>query len=79
MTRLLEKALRRSNAVDREALCIVAGQKVRPARVRRVLARQSESGPLIPRPLRYRSGHYESTCTSSTMRATCSTALPSPP
>lgn len=30
MTRLLEKALRRSNAVDREALCIVAGQKVRP-------------------------------------------------
>lgn len=29
MTRLLEKALRRSNAIDREALCIVAGQKVR--------------------------------------------------
>lgn len=29
MARLLEKALRRSNAVDREALCIVAGQKVR--------------------------------------------------
>lgn len=29
MTRLLDKALRRSNAVDREALCIVAGQKVR--------------------------------------------------
>lgn len=28
MTRLLEKALRKSNAVDREALCIVAGQKV---------------------------------------------------
>ncbi|GAA5969999.1 hypothetical protein JCM11641_000227 [Rhodosporidiobolus odoratus] len=28
MTRLLEKAIRRSNAVDREALCIVAGQKV---------------------------------------------------
>lgn len=32
MTRLLEKALRRSNAVDREALCIVAGQKVRHPR-----------------------------------------------
>lgn len=30
MTRLLEKALRKSNAVDREALCIVAGHKVRP-------------------------------------------------
>lgn len=29
MARLLEKALRRSEAVDREALCIVAGQKVR--------------------------------------------------
>lgn len=29
MTRLLEKALRRSDAIDREALCIVAGQKVR--------------------------------------------------
>lgn len=29
LARLLEKALRRSNAVDREALCIVAGQKVR--------------------------------------------------
>lgn len=28
MARLLEKALRRSEAVDREALCIVAGQKV---------------------------------------------------
>lgn len=27
MARLLEKALRRSEAVDREALCIVAGQK----------------------------------------------------
>ena len=37
MTRLLEKALRRSNTVDREALCIVAGQKVRrppPSRTR---------------------------------------------
>ncbi|KAG0666682.1 hypothetical protein C6P46_004349 [Rhodotorula mucilaginosa] len=33
MTRLLEKALRRSNAVDREALCIVAGQKVWSLRV----------------------------------------------
>ncbi|KAL7340183.1 hypothetical protein BJY59DRAFT_714711 [Rhodotorula toruloides] len=33
MTRLLEKALRRSNAVDREALCIVAGQKVWSIRV----------------------------------------------
>ena len=28
MARLLEKALRRSEAVDREALCLVAGQKV---------------------------------------------------
>lgn len=28
LARLLEKALRRSEAVDREALCIVAGQKV---------------------------------------------------
>lgn len=33
MTRLLEKALRRSNAVDREALCIVAGQKVRDLQI----------------------------------------------
>ncbi|GAA5890244.1 hypothetical protein JCM6882_008766 [Rhodosporidiobolus microsporus] len=33
MTRLLEKAIRRSNAVDREALCIVAGQKVWSIRV----------------------------------------------
>uniref|UniRef100_A0A0K3CLT8 Exosome complex component RRP45 n=1 Tax=Rhodotorula toruloides TaxID=5286 RepID=A0A0K3CLT8_RHOTO len=33
MTRLLEKALRRSNTVDREALCIVAGQKVWSIRV----------------------------------------------
>ncbi|GAA6026811.1 hypothetical protein JCM8097_005877 [Rhodosporidiobolus ruineniae] len=33
MTRLLEKALRRSNAVDREALCIVAGQKVWSIRI----------------------------------------------
>jgi hypothetical protein len=31
MARLLEKALRRSEAVDREALCIVAGRKVRLA------------------------------------------------
>lgn len=29
MARLLEKALRRSEAVDREALCLVAGQKVK--------------------------------------------------
>ncbi len=29
ITRLLEKAIRRSEAVDREALCIVAGEKVR--------------------------------------------------
>lgn len=28
ITRLLEKAIRRSEAVDREALCIVAGEKV---------------------------------------------------
>lgn len=28
INRLLEKSLRRSNAVDREALCIIAGQKV---------------------------------------------------
>lgn len=27
--RLLEKAIRRSEAVDREALCVVAGEKVR--------------------------------------------------
>ncbi|BGP14064.1 hypothetical protein JCM10213_002359 [Rhodosporidiobolus nylandii] len=33
MTRLLEKAIRRSNAVDREALCIVAGQKVWSIRI----------------------------------------------
>ncbi|GAA5973848.1 hypothetical protein JCM21900_006707 [Sporobolomyces salmonicolor] len=33
MARLLEKALRRSEAVDREALCIVAGQKVWSIRV----------------------------------------------
>ncbi|GAA5999306.1 exosome complex component RRP45 [Rhodotorula paludigena] len=33
MTRLLEKALRRSDAIDREALCIVAGQKVWSIRV----------------------------------------------
>jgi hypothetical protein len=30
LTRLLEKAIRRSEAVDREALCVVAGEKVRP-------------------------------------------------
>jgi exosome complex component RRP45 len=29
LTRLLEKAIRRSEAVDREALCVVAGEKVR--------------------------------------------------
>lgn len=28
LTRLLEKAIRRSEAVDRESLCVVAGQKV---------------------------------------------------
>ena len=28
MTRLIEKAIRRSEAVDREALCVVAGEKV---------------------------------------------------
>ncbi len=28
ITRMLEKVLRRSDAVDREALCIVAGQQV---------------------------------------------------
>lgn len=28
LTRLLEKAIRRSEALDREALCIVAGDKV---------------------------------------------------
>ncbi|GAA6011673.1 hypothetical protein JCM11491_004728, partial [Sporobolomyces phaffii] len=33
MARLLEKALRRSEAVDREALCLVAGQKVWHVRV----------------------------------------------
>ncbi|GJN88388.1 hypothetical protein Rhopal_001354-T1 [Rhodotorula paludigena] len=33
MTRLLEKTLRRSDAIDREALCIVAGQKVWSIRV----------------------------------------------
>ncbi|KAI5479642.1 splicing factor 3B subunit 3 [Pseudohyphozyma bogoriensis] len=33
LARSLEKALRRSNAVDREALCIVAGQKVWSIRV----------------------------------------------
>ncbi|GAA5998198.1 hypothetical protein JCM5350_002917 [Sporobolomyces pararoseus] len=33
MARLLEKALRRSEAVDREALCLVAGQKVWHIRV----------------------------------------------
>ncbi|KAM0792216.1 hypothetical protein ACM66B_004912 [Microbotryomycetes sp. NB124-2] len=33
MARLLEKSLRRSEAVDREALCIVAGQKVWSVRV----------------------------------------------
>jgi exosome complex component RRP45 len=29
ITRLLEKSIRRTEAVDREALCIIAGQKVR--------------------------------------------------
>ena len=29
LTRLLEKSIRRTEAVDREALCIVAGEKVR--------------------------------------------------
>lgn len=29
ITRMLEKVLKRSDAVDREALCIVAGQRVR--------------------------------------------------
>ena len=29
ITRLLEKSIRRTEAVDREALCIVAGEKVR--------------------------------------------------
>ncbi|KAK4058874.1 3'-5'-exoribonuclease [Microbotryomycetes sp. JL221] len=33
MARLLEKTLRRSEAIDREALCIVAGQKVWSVRV----------------------------------------------
>ncbi len=28
ITRLLEKSIRRSEAVDREALCILAGEKV---------------------------------------------------
>lgn len=28
ITRLLEKSIRRTEAVDREALCIVAGEKV---------------------------------------------------
>ena len=28
LTRLMEKAIRRSEAVDREALCVVAGEKV---------------------------------------------------
>jgi len=28
LTRLIEKAIRRSEAVDREALCVVAGEKV---------------------------------------------------
>lgn len=34
LTRLLEKAIRRSEAVDREALCVVAGEKVRCVWVR---------------------------------------------
>lgn len=29
ITRLLEKSIRRTEAVDREALCIIAGEKVR--------------------------------------------------
>lgn len=29
ITRMLEKSIRRTEAVDREALCIVAGEKVR--------------------------------------------------
>jgi len=32
LTLLLEKAIRKSEAVDRESLCIVAGEKVRPSR-----------------------------------------------
>jgi exosome complex component RRP45 len=30
ITRLLEKSIRRTEAVDREALCILAGEKVSP-------------------------------------------------
>jgi hypothetical protein len=31
ITRLLEKSIRRTEAVDREALCILAGEKVSPS------------------------------------------------
>lgn len=32
IVRMLDKVLRRSDAVDKESLCIQAGQRVRPSR-----------------------------------------------
>ena len=44
LARLLEKALRKSEAVDREALCIVAGHKVHcSSSVRSVYACEADS------------------------------------
>jgi len=33
MTRMLDKVLRRSDAIDKESLCILAGQRVRHVNV----------------------------------------------
>jgi exosome complex RNA-binding protein Rrp42 (RNase PH superfamily) len=46
ITRLLEKSIRRTEAVDREALCIVAGEKVRLSRPRLGRPEQEENSRL---------------------------------
>lgn len=65
ITRLLEKSIRRTEAVDREALCILAGEKVSSDLQLSMLARLID-----------RSGNYASHCTSSMIRETCWIVVP---
>lgn len=60
--RLLEKSIRRTEAIDREALCILAGEKVNPKPMTFILTS-------------LRSGNCASLCTFSQTQVTSLTVL----